>query len=190
MDSVKDIFERCDNVDALPELNRQNYLFETDWLVQHLKPNAKVLQVGSADGRRIVRVLRQRPDLRWTGLEIDEELVELARINVAEGGVNADIIHGDITNPPGMAQNDVVVCLNHTLGYISDQEQALDEMRRLGESVVVSVFGETFDEQLAGQYFELLGLKNYSSVLRYARADVTQWGGRIHETPLGYLVKI
>lgn len=70
--------------------------------------------------------MKVRPDLKFTGIEIEESLVELARKNVISAGLDAEFIHGDITNPPLLSMYDYVICLNNTLGYIPEQEKAID----------------------------------------------------------------
>jgi SAM-dependent methyltransferase len=142
------------------------------------------------DGLRIVRLLQQRPDLRLTGLEIEPELVERARQNVKAARVTAEIVIGDITRPSELPRFDWVLCLNHTLGYIPDEQRALQNMRRLGGTVVVSVYGQRFDEALARDYFGIIGLADYRGVRRYKLADVRQWGGGVVQTPIGYWVEL
>lgn len=190
MASAKDIFVKCDQLEGLPEPNRRNYLFELDRLEQRLPQEARVLQVGSMDGTRIVRLLQRRPDLHVTGLEIETELVDLARQNVDGAGLRAEFVKGDITRPPDLLAFDWVLCLNNTLGYISDEQAALGQMRRLGGKVVVSVYGQRFDEALARQYFGVIGLEDYSGVRRYKLADVRSWGGGVVQTPIGYWVEL
>lgn len=190
MESAKDIFVRCDQLEGLPEPNRRNYLFELDLLEQRLPAGAKVLQVGSMDGTRAARLLKRRPDLKFTGLEIEPELVAMARQNVQAAGLEAEMVAGDITQPPELSRFDWVLCLNHTLGYIADEGRALENMRRLGNTVAVSVYGQRFDEELAGEYFRAIGLADYSGVRRYKLADVRQWGGGVVQTPIGYWVEL
>jgi len=188
MPSAKDIFVKCDELESLPEPNRRNYLFELERLGQILPKDSRVLQVGSMDGLRVIKLLQVRPDLTLTGLDIEPELVDLARRNVADANLAATFVLGDITAPPAMPQFDWVICLNHTLGYIPDQDKAVHEMRRLGRHVAISVFGEKFNKQLARDYFSAIGLDDYGSVKRYTRRDIGAWGGQITETPIGYFV--
>lgn len=190
MASAKDIFVKCDELDGLPEPNRRNYLFELELLADRLPAAAKVLQVGSMDGMRAVRLLRRRPDLRFTGLEIEPELVELARTNLQAAGMEAEFVSGDITRPPELPGYDWVLCLNNTLGYIPDERRALENMRRLGARVVVSVYGQRFDDALARRYFGAIGLADYGGVRRYKPSAVRGWGGGVTETPIGYWVEL
>jgi SAM-dependent methyltransferase len=179
-------FVRADDLEAIPEPNRLNYLFETLWLAQNLAQAAKLLQIGSMDGRRLIRLLEVRPDLRATGLEIDGQLAVTARKNMAADGFTARIVQGDITDPPELGHFDWIVCLNHTLGYIADEGEAIANMRLLGDRLAISVYGERFDDVLAERYFRVIG-EDGTVVRRYTRADVQAWGGEIVETPLGYL---
>lgn len=179
-------------------LNRQNYEFETDYVVRTLPQGASVLQVGSMEGTRAARILEQRADLKYTGLDIDDVLMSLARTNVP----NANFVLGDITDPPEIGPFDYVICLNHTLGYIEDVEAAMTRMKQLGAHVVVSVYGETFDEVAAVDYFETLGLEiggiadtefnmaNGWVIRRFTESVIKSWSGEVVKTPLGYLVEI
>jgi len=177
---------------------RDNYLYETKLLSEKLPKNSTLLQVGSMDGERAIRLLNVRPDLKITGLEIEEPLVKLAKQKVSKAGVNMEPIRGDITNPPDLPKFDYVICLNNTLGYISSQQKALAGMRKLGKEVIVSVYGEKFTDDLARKYFEAIGLsinsiqdhtflmEDFTAVKRYDRGTVESWGGDITETPVGY----
>lgn len=200
MKNPASIYTHCDELEKLPEGNRQNWLHELKRLSALIPSNATVLQIGSMDATRIMRLLEKRPDLKMTGIEIDGELADLARKNIQASGKRADIVTGDITKPPSeLKRHNYVLCLNNTLGYIPDEDGALKHMRRLGDHVIISVYGEAFTDALAKQYFETLGLeidrieknrihfKDFSSVKRYTRREIEQWKGTIEETPIGYL---
>jgi len=189
----------CDELGNLPGLNRENYYYEHNLLVQGLPQDAQLLQVGSMDGMRAVRLLAERPDLHFTGLELEEALVELARTNVLEAGATATFVQGDITVPPSLPRFDYVACLNNTLGYIQNQAAAIKAMKNLGKTVVISVYGENFTDQLAHEYFAKMDtvveriegdtfvMVGGWRVRRYTRADVESWRGAVTESPLGYM---
>jgi SAM-dependent methyltransferase len=201
MTEAGDVFVGADDLEGLPAINRLNYEFELDHLVTALPEGASVLQVGSMDGLRAARLLQRRPDLHFTGLDIDASLVDLAKRTVQEVGVSARFVLGDIVDPPELPRFDWVICLNHTLGYIPALNEALASMRRMGSHVVVSVYGEAFDDAAAAAYFDVLGLHierftigglvfgNGWVVHRFLRSDVEAWGGKLSDTPLGYLVE-
>jgi SAM-dependent methyltransferase len=200
MPSARDIFVKCDELERLPSENRQNYLFELEWLARQLPHGCRVLQVGSMDGMRVVRLLEVRPDLVLTGLEIESDLVTLARQTVLEHDMDAEFVHGDATAPPvELGSYDYVICLNNTLGYIPEAELAVKQMKKLAGIVVLSVYGEKFDDELAQRYFAAIGLavreivddmimlRDFSSVQRFPHSAVVGWGGDVIETPIGYL---
>lgn len=199
MSPSKDIYVHFDELDDLPHLNRENYLFELDYLQRELPKNSTVLQVGSMDGMRIVRLLDLRPDLQIVGLEIESELVDRARQNIKDRGLHADFVVGDITDPPDtLLRCDVTICLNNTLGFIPDYTGALQKMRAYGVHTYVSVFGESFTDGLAHRYYEGIGISidkidgnrfisEMGTFRRFAREEVISWGGQINQTPLGYL---
>jgi hypothetical protein len=88
---------------------------------------------------------------------------------------------------------------NNTLGYISNQKKAIKEMKKLGKIIIISVYGEKFDNTLARAYFKSLNLeieqiegnlfimKDFTTIKRYTKEEVKAWGGKIIETPIGYL---
>jgi len=198
MPNAKDVYINCDELENLPAPNRENYLYEADLLQKELPKNAKVLQIGSMDGMRIVRLLQLRPDLQLTGLEIEDELVKIAEQNTTRANLKANFITGDITNPPNIPRFDYVICLNNTLGYIPNQKKALAKIKKIGKIVVISVYGEKFTDALAKEYFKTLHLeieqienntfimKDFTKVKRYTKGEVASWKGRIIETPIGY----
>lgn len=193
----QDVYTQCDILGKIPQPNRDNWVYEVTLLKKELPLNARVLQVGSMDGTRALELLKVRPDLKITGLEIEESLVKFSRENFEKSSIKADFILGDITNPPLMGNFDYVICLNHTLGYIPDNDKAIEEMKKLGK-VIISVYGEKFTDQLAAEYFKAINLeiakiekdkfvmKDFASVRQYSKKDVESWGGKIIETPIGY----
>lgn len=198
MPEPKDVYIKCDVLEDLPKPNRDNWLFEISLLSKKLPRNANVLQVGSMDGTRIIKLLEARPDLKLTGIEIEAPLVEFAKKNAAESGLNANFIHGDITNPPTLSQFDFVICLNNTLGYIPEEQKAINKMKPLGKNIIISVYGEKFNDKLARSYFKAINLeidhiendnfimKDFTVVKRYSKKEVKSWRGKIIETPIGY----
>ena len=202
MPSPHSVYIGCDDLENLPAINRENWLFELEWLAKHLPKKASVLQVGCMDGTRILRLLELRPDLSMTGLDIDDALIECARENFKAAKQTVPLILADITTTDCQEHFDVVLCLNNTLGYIAESDRALKQMKRLGDTVIVSVYGEAFTDQRAKEYFATIGLQydaivdnvfrmhDFAQVRRYTRNDVEGWNGKITETPLGYLCKI
>lgn len=202
MPSADSVYIGCDELDNLPAINRENWLWELEWLAKHLPNNATVLQVGCMDGTRILRLLEKRPDLKITGLDIDEPLLDRAREHFKTAGKSVPLIHANITTAEIQDTFDFVLCLNNTLGYIAENERALEQMKRYGKTTIVSVYGEAFDDDAAKEYFDTIGLqfdtvdgntfrmKDFVQVRRFTKGDVRSWDGKITETPLGYLCDI
>ena len=198
MPSPEKVYIRCDDLDAIPLLMKDNYLFETEQISKILSPRSTVLQIGSMDGERAIRLQKVRPDLKISGLEIEKSLVEIAKQKIARISFNIKPILGDITNPPKLAKFDYVICLNNTLGYIPNQQKSLDGMISLGNEIIVSVYGEKFTNSLAKEYFDSLGLsikqiknnefimEDFSTVKRYTGSQVKNWASEVINTPVGY----
>ncbi len=198
MSNPKDSYLKCDDLDNLPRLMRENYLYENELLNQQLPKVAHVLQIGSMDGRRIISLSKLRPEITFTGLEIEESFIAIAGKNVLQSGLPATFILGDVTSPPNLKPFDYIMCLNNTLGYIPEQSKAVAGMKKLGKKVIISVYGENFSNKLAQNYFASLGLsidstrgnafimKDFSMIRRYSRKQVELWSSDITQTPVGY----
>ncbi len=196
------IYTHCDELDRLPAESRDNWITESALICSLLKPKATVLQVGCADASRLIDLKTKRPDVSFLGIDIEQDLLKVARENIAKADMQLETRLCDITADEkcaALGHFDYVLCLNNTLGYIPDEAAALRNMRYLGSQTFVSVYGEQFIDELARQYFKTLGLdvrtiegnwftfEDFMSVKRYSREEVEQWGGNITETPLGYL---
>jgi SAM-dependent methyltransferase len=202
MPTADDVYIQCDELDNIPKLNKDNWLNEIDLLTKEFSLNAKILQVGCMDGTRIQALLKARPDLIITGLDIEDSMVNTCKKNFEMLGLKANFILGDITKPIEVSDFDYVICLNNTLGYIDDQQKAIENMKKLGKIVIISVYGEKFDDELGKEYFKIINLevekiennvffmKDFVNVKRYIHEEVNKWGGEIIETPLGYFVII
>ena len=188
----------CDKLDKLPKANKDNWLAEIELLKRELPQNAKVLQVGCVAGARIIALLKVRLDLVITGLDIEKKLLDIAKDNLKIAHLKAELVEGDITKPLPLSCFDYVICLNNTLGYISDEYAAIENMKKLGKKVILSVYGEKFTDDIGLAYFESIGLKirqikdnifqaeGFVNIKRYTRNEVNKWGGKITETPIGY----
>ena len=126
------------------------------------------------------------------------DMIKKSKENLEKFGFKAEFIHNDITKPVPASGFDYVICLNNTLGYIPEQEKAINNMKSLGKTIIFSVYGEKFTNELAKEYFksinlELTGIENnifhtkeFVDVKRYTREEVNKWNARIIETPIGY----
>lgn len=195
----------CDELEKLPKPNKDNWLYEIEWLKKHLPLHAKVLQVGCMDGTRILALLKARPDLKVTGLDCEAPFLTIARQKIKKSGFkNVQFILGDITKPPSGLKNkfDAVICLNNTLGYIEKDKKAIQNMKKMGHRVILSVYGEKFTDSLAKKYLKTIHLhvtriqnhqfytKKNVFVRRFTGEEVAQWDGIRTETPIGYISDI
>src|SRR5438128_585867 len=131
MPHPKVVYPKADELENLPALMCENYLYESKLLCEKLSKSATVLQVGSMDGERAIRLLKERPDLKFSGLEIEASLVELANKKTASAGFKVRSILGDITDPPNLPRFEYVICTNNTLGYIPNEKAALQNMAKI-----------------------------------------------------------
>ena len=202
MTSAKNIYVHCDELEKIPALNKKNWLYEIELLKKELKLNATVLQVGCMDGTRIIALLKERPDLKITGLDIDKQLLDLAAQKFKQEGIKAALLLGDITASLSLLKFDYVICLSNTSGYIEKEEKAIENMKKLGKTVIISVYGEKFTDEIAWEYFSGLGLKindikrnpfyflDFGTVKRYTLGEIRKWTQNVKETNLGYFCVI
>ena len=200
-----DFYLNCDELEKLPKPNRDNWLYEIQWLKKHLPLRAKVLQIGCMDGTRILALLKARPDLKITGMDCEAPFLTIARQKIKKSKFkNVQFILGDITKPHPHLNNkfDAVICLNNTLGYIEKDKKAIQNMKKMGCRVILSVYGEKFTNPLAKKYLKTIHLhvtriqnhrfytKENVFVRRFTGEEVARWGGERTETPIGYISDI
>eukprot|EP00746_Dinoflagellata_sp_MGD_P090032 gnl/MRDRNA2_/MRDRNA2_35520_c0_seq1.p1 gnl/MRDRNA2_/MRDRNA2_35520_c0~~gnl/MRDRNA2_/MRDRNA2_35520_c0_seq1.p1 ORF type:complete len:208 (-),score=34.72 gnl/MRDRNA2_/MRDRNA2_35520_c0_seq1:7-630(-) len=202
MPEAHETYVHCDELDGLPLICKENWLQETRHLQETLPHGCRVLQVGCMDGTRILSILKGRPDLQMTGLDIDDKLLQIAKKNFERSGVAVDTYLGDIADESVIdvvgGRFDVVVCLNNTLGYIERWRLAITVMEKLSSHIVLSLYGPQFDDSIAEEYFKSLGLKvdtidgdsfhlaDFGIVNRFRSEDLPENFKMIH-TPLGYI---
>lgn len=180
-------------LDKLPAPNRQNWYFETDFLIDYIKPNSKVLQIGSCDGIRIDYLANKRKDWKFIGLEIDPKLSKEANKRLKKYNGRAKSVMGDARKIPLKKKSfDYVICLNNTLGYIPDDKTVIQELKRVtkpGGKIIISVYGTDWNNRMAKNYFKTLLVKKIRitgnkflidglKMKRYSRKDVTNLLGK------------
>lgn len=202
MPKPKEVYVKCDELDNIPKPNKDNWLYEVKLLSEILPKNAKVLQVGCMDGTKAIAILKERPDLIFTGIDIEQDMVNLYKKNLSKEGFNVDVILGDIVDDLSISGFDYVICLNNTLGYISEEKKAIENMKKIGKHVIISVYGEKFDDKLGGEYFKSINLeiesvkdnffhsKEFVNIKRYTLDEVKKWNGKIIDTVIGYFCVI
>lgn len=102
-------------------------------ILRWIKPEARVLDLGCADGE-FLALLREQRKARGTGIEIDPDAITAA---VARG---LDIIEqnldGGLGNFPDQSFD--VVVMAHALQAVRHPDQVLEEMLRVGRECVVT----------------------------------------------------
>jgi SAM-dependent methyltransferase/acyl carrier protein len=102
-----------------------------------------VLDCGCGPGRLIELLKRKMPGLRFTGLEMDQQLVESARLLLAERGLNGCSIFQGTAEQPGLAEAafDFII-IRLVLEHVPDPILVLRSLRKLlrpgGRMVVIS----------------------------------------------------
>lgn len=84
------------------DLTRKYYLFGRDELIERLEvpTSGYVLEVGCGTGRNLIKAAQRYPEALFYGIDISEEMLQVARKNVARAGLSDRItLHqGDATS--------------------------------------------------------------------------------------------
>lgn len=98
-----------------------------------LRPGEVVLDLGSGGGMDVVAAARPvGPAGRVIGLDMSDEMLELARTNAAKAGAaNAEFIKGDLEDMPLPTASVDVVISNCVLPVLRDKQRALSEAYRV-----------------------------------------------------------
>ena len=122
------------------DLSRKYYLPGRDRSIDDLGPltaGQSLLEVGCGTGRNLIRALRRYPAIRGFGVDISEQMLDTARVQVARASLQGRIVlaQGDATSFDalrsfGRAGFDRVM-LSYTLSMIPAWEAALEHAMSL-----------------------------------------------------------
>ena len=98
-----------------------------------LEPGQVVLDLGSGGGIDVLLSARRvGPTGKAYGLDMTPEMLELARLNQAEAGVeNAEFLHGTIENVPLPDESVDVIISNCVINLAADKDPVLREAHRV-----------------------------------------------------------
>lgn len=98
-----------------------------------LSPGDRVLDLGCGGGIDLILAGRRvGPEGRVTGIDLTDEMVELARRNVAEAGLdNVEVVRGTIEDLPLPSESVDLVISNCVINLSVDKERALTEAARV-----------------------------------------------------------
>lgn len=142
------------------------------YLIPHLKPGMKVLDVGSGPGTLTLDFANYIPGGHVTGLEYTPEILEQARAEAtARGATNVEFLQGDAHALPFPDATFDVVHTHQVLHHIGDPVLALREMRRVTKPGGLVVSRE--NDIAAYTWFpEVDGMREFAELYqRVARAN-------------------
>lgn len=97
-----------------------------------LKRGTRLLELGCGPGRLAIEIKRRLPSATIAAIDVDPEILTVARRNAAEGGVDVQFRQADITRLPDLGTFDRIyttLVFHHLL--LADKEKALAETRRV-----------------------------------------------------------
>jgi len=138
---------------------------EKKFLIDNIKKNAKVLDVGCGDGRGLKDISEITTNL--VGIDHDKTAVKKAKINLKEIK-NAKILLADGKKIPFKDKTfDVILCTNTLTNFYNDKYIILSEMRRVLKdtgNIFISVYSEdALEERLKAYKQANLNIKNILS---------------------------
>jgi ubiquinone/menaquinone biosynthesis C-methylase UbiE len=100
-------------------------------LVARAPSEGRILDIGTGPGFMLKELHELNPSLKLYGLDISEKIVQIARFNLSELGIEALVFHGDIQEAP-FKDNffDLVTCSN-SLSYWPDPIKGINEIHRI-----------------------------------------------------------
>lgn len=122
--------------EPFPNVERRNVLqecLEVPALVRSLRlpVGARVLEVGCGRGVALAPLAELCLPRRLVGLDIDVELLAIARTRLAGRGVHAELVHGDVRDLPFDDRSFDLVVDFGTCYHVGDAALALAEIARV-----------------------------------------------------------
>jgi S-adenosylmethionine-diacylgycerolhomoserine-N-methlytransferase len=115
------------------DFTRKYYLFGRDTLIDgvHLRPGARVLEVGCGTARNLIRIARKYPGAKLYGLDASAQMLDTARSALAHAGLatRVKLIEAYAENlSPGLfgeSEPFDAIVFSYSLSMIPDWKQAL-----------------------------------------------------------------
>lgn len=146
----------------------------------------RLVDLGTGSGRMLT-LLGDKAE-RCLGLDLSQQMLNIARVHTGEAGLNAELRHGDIFStrlPDGCAD---LVTVHQVLHYLSDPATAVAEAARLvapgGKLLIVDFAPHTLEVLREQHQHRRLGFSD-EEILRWLSAAGLQ--GEVRETlpPVG-----
>lgn len=116
-------------------------------------PGGAVLDVGTGPGVLLAELVRLRPDLRVSGVDLSADMVDAANRNLAGFGARASAHQGDVADLPFPENSFDVAVSSLSLHHWDDPAAAAGELARVlrpgGQLVIFDTERAPFDELTA-----------------------------------------
>jgi ubiquinone/menaquinone biosynthesis C-methylase UbiE len=142
-----EVMDTDEEVDAYSSAAAQSYLESIDrTFVEHVarlieppgRTGGRALDFGCGPGQIQITMARRWPHMRFTGLDAGPNMIEKARLDAAEAGVETEFEvlrlgpHGEPSLPFPDAEFDLVTC-NSVLHHLDDPAGTLNELARVAK---------------------------------------------------------
>ena len=127
----------------LPHAYKEWFEADREYLINNIKRNSKVLDVGCGDGRGLKYIIGITRNL--VGIDHDKTAVKHAKENFKRFQ-KVKIVLGEANNLPFKSDSfDYVICIGSFINFGQKKEKALNEMKRVVKksgNIIISVFSE------------------------------------------------
>lgn len=140
-------------------------------------PGAAILEFGCGTASNLVALNRRQPDLLLAGIDVDPEILEIARAKLERAGVKADLVHYDGGELPleDASQDGVCTLLVFHHLTVEQKKLALAEIRRVlkpGGRFVLADWGRQRNPLLRAGFFLVQLLDGFATTRSNAQGLV------------------
>lgn len=119
-------------------------LYDCAFTHLHLFPEAKVLEIGPANGFFVGRLFKNNEDIQYTGMDLSRDMIKAAEqlnASLVESG-KAKFVSGDVVDLPFEDNSFDRIFTVNTLYFWSDPQRGMAELRRVlrpGGTLIIAI---------------------------------------------------
>ena len=141
------------------------------------QPDEAILEFGCGTASNLVALKQRVPDLSVTGIDVDSEILEIARAKLAKANIEAELVQydgGQLPQPDASLDGVCTLLVFHHL-TIEQKKLALEEIRRVlkpGGRLVLADWGRQRNPLLRAGFFLVQLLDGFETTRSNARGLV------------------